>query len=162
MATLYAQTTQNTFSNFNWNGANDNYAWSFKPSVTGIPTSITINLAGISGTPTGNLYIKADKTAASTTYGTASSVTFTGSGDNIFTITGGSQITANTEYYVYFQRTSGSSAYPQIRYNTSLTNYVTYRSTSSNVDPSTVWFSYDITMTISGTTATNSNMLLFF
>lgn len=165
MATLYSQATQNNYSNFNdGTVANRNYAWEFVASATGTPTSMDIYLAGKNGSPTATFYIKADKTAASTTYATSSSVTFSGSGANTVTFTSGSEITSGVKYWVYMQVTTNSSNYPQIQYDTSKANYKMYRPSASNIDPDTLWFTYDIKMTITGTSpATNTgNFFLFF
>lgn len=162
MATLYAQTTQNNYSNFNdGTVANRNYAFEFVPSATGTPTQITLDLQGVSGTPTGEVYIKADKTFASTSYGQATGLTWT-SGTNTITLTSGAQINSGTKYWVYLRFTSNSSNYAQIRYDTGKTNYKMYRPSASNIDPDTLWFTFDIKTTISGDTTANGNFFLFF
>lgn len=160
MATLYTQTSSNTSGNFNWNAANDNYAWSFVAATTWIPNQLVLNVASITGTPVGNFYIKADKTAASATYGSASWVTLA-SGDNTITLTGGATITAWGTYWVYFERTTNTSNVPSISYDSWKTNYPVYRSASSNIDPATSWFTNDIRMSINGTLV-QSSWILFF
>lgn len=161
MATLYSQTSSNTNSNFNWNWANDAYAWSFVPSATGIPTQIILNVASITGTPTGNFYIKASNLIASATYWTAIGVTLS-AWDNTITLTGWSSITSWGTYWVYFDRTSSSANVPAISYSTALTNYPVYRSLAANNDPTTLWFTNDIRMQINWwTTAWNSSFLMF-
>lgn len=161
MATLYAQTTQNSFSNFNWNSNNDNYAWSFVPTATGVPTQLVISLQGVTGTPTGEFYIKSDKTFASTTYGSVTGVTLT-SGVNTLTLSSGAQINSGTTYWVYFRRTSNSSNYPAIQFDTGKTNYPIYRSTAINIDPATLWQTFDIKMSINGTLPATGNFFLLF
>lgn len=151
MATLYSQSTQNTFSNFNdGTVANANYAWQFTPTASGTPTQVTLYAQGIVGTPTGNVYIKADKTIASTTYATATGVTFV-TGSNVFTFTGATSITSGVTYWIYFQRTSASTVYPQLQYDTAKTNFQTWKPSASNIDPNTLWFTFDVKMLVEGT-----------
>lgn len=162
MATLYSQSTQNTFSNFNdGTVANRNYAFQFTPTATGTPNQITLYLNGVIGTPTGEVYIKADKTIASTTYWTATGISFT-TGTNVITLTGWTQISSWTGYWVYLRFTSNSSNYAQLQYDNTKTAYQMWRPSASNIDPDTLWFTNDIKVLLEGTTATNSNFLMFF
>lgn len=137
MATLYSYTSTNNYTNLNWNGSNDNYAFSFTPTVTGIPTELVVRLRTNTGTPVGNFYIKADKTAASATFGTASGVSLV-NGSNTIPLTDGAVITAGVTYWVYFERTSNTSNYPQL-YNeySSPPDQQFWRSSASNIDPDT-------------------------
>jgi hypothetical protein len=159
MATLYTQTTQSTSSNFNdGTVANARYAWQFVPTTTGTPTNIKLYCQGIVGTATGEIYIKADKTLASTTYGSATALTFA-TGENSIALSSGAQITASTTYWVFFVRTTASTAYPQFQYDTAKTTYHAWRPSASNIDPDTDWFTFDIKMTIDGTAVSASNNL---
>ena len=135
--TIYSYTSTNNNTGLNWNGATDKYAWSFTATASGIPTALVLRMQSIVGTPTGNIYIKADKTAASTTYATATGVTFT-TGTNTITLTGGTLLTSGVTYWVFFERTSGSSDYFRI-YNeyTSPPTEQFWRSTAANIDPDT-------------------------
>lgn len=156
MASLYSYTSTNNNTGLNWNNNNDNYAWSFTPTVTGTPTEIVIRTSWITGTPTGNFYIKWDKTTASPTYWTASWITLT-AWSNTIPITWWAQITAGVRYWIYFERTSSVSNYPNI-YNeyTSPPTEQFWRSSSSNIDPDTrydsgvknIWISMDINGTL--------------
>lgn len=162
MATLYTQTTQDTSSNWNWNAANDRYAWQFVPTASGTPTSIKLYTAGVTGTPTGEIYIKANKTLASTTHGSATGLTFT-SGENTIVLASGVQIDSGTTYWVYFIRTSSAANYPSFQYDSTKTNYEVWRPSASDSDPDTLWFTNDIKMTIEGTAAaaaTSKNLAL--
>jgi hypothetical protein len=139
---LYTYTSTNNNTWLNWNNANDNYAWSFTTTAAWTPTTLVLRIQSITGTPTGNIYIKADKTAASTTYGTATWVTFT-SGTNTITLTWTSALSNATTYWVYFQRTSNSSNYFRI-YNeyTSPPAQQFWRPSASNIDPDTRYDSW--------------------
>jgi len=157
MAVLYAQTTQNNFSNFNDNDATDNYAWQFVPTASGTPTNMVLSLQGVSGSPVCNFYIRANRTAASTTYATATSVSLT-SGNNTITWSGASQINSGTTYWIYMAVTTNLAVgYPQIQYDTAKNNYQIYRSSASNIDPDTFWQTNDVKMTINGTLASTAN-----
>ena len=103
--TIYSFTSTNNNTWLNWNNATDNYAWSFTASATWTPDEIVLRMQSITWTPTGDIYIKADKTAASTTYWSATWITFT-SWTNTIALTWWSELTASTQYWVYFQRTS--------------------------------------------------------
>lgn len=150
--TLYTYTSTNNNTWLNWNNANDNYAWSFTPTASWTPTSLVLRMHSIVWTPTGNFYIKANKTAASTTYWTATWITLT-SWTNTIRLTWWSALTSWTQYWVYFQRTSNSSNYPRI-YNeyTSPPAQQFWRSSTSNIDPDTrydsssknIWISMDL------------------
>lgn len=156
---LYAQTTSNTSSNFNWNANNDNYAWSFVASASWVPNQLTLEVSSITGTPVCDFYIKSDKTLSSTTYASATGITLTSWSNNI-TLTWWTNIGAGVTYWIYMARTTNTSNVPAIAYDTGKTNYPVYRSTSSWVDPSTLWFTNDIRMTISW--EPSSWFLLFF
>lgn len=153
--TMYTYTSTNNNTGLNWNAANDNYAWSFTPTASWTPTSLVLRMQSIVWTPTGNIYIKGDKTAASTTYGSATGVTFT-SWANTIAITGWSAMTSGVTYWIYFQRTSDTSNYFRI-YNeyTSPPAQQLWRSSASNIDPDTrydsvsknIWVSMDLTGT---------------
>lgn len=160
MATLYWQTSSNTSSNFNWNSNTDSYAWSFVPTTTWIPTSLVLNVASITGTPVCDFYIKSDKTFSSSTYWSATGVTLS-SGDNTITLSSWVQLSLWNTYWVYMSRTSNTSNTPSISYDTWKTNYPVYRATSSWVDPTTLWFTNDIRMSVNGNVS-GSNFLLFF
>lgn len=160
MTTFYSQTTSNTSSTFNWNANTDNYAWSFVPSVSGTPWTLTLNVTSITGTPTCDFWIKADKTAASATHWIASWVTLS-AGDNVITLTSGALLTAWVTYWVYMWRTSSTLNVPSISYDTWKANYTVYRSTSSWVDPATLWFSNDIRMTLTSTPNTGGFFMFF-
>lgn len=152
MATLYAQTTTNNFSNFNdGTVANANYAWSFVATATGIPAQITLYTNGIVGTPTGEIYIKDGKTFASNTFGSKTGITFT-SGANVIALTGGSTITSGNTYWVYFRRTTASTIYPQFQYDTTKNNYHIWRPSASNIDPDVDWQNNDVKMSIESAT----------
>lgn len=137
MASLYSYTStnNNTWLNYNW--ANDNYAWSFTPTATWIPNELVVRLQSVIGTPTGNLYIKANKTIASATYWTASGVTLT-TWSNSIALTWWATLTSWVQYWVYFERTSAATDYPRL-YNeyTSPPTEQFWRSSSSNIDPDT-------------------------
>lgn len=160
MANLYSYTSTNNNTWLNWNAANDNYAWSFTPTATWTPTNIILRLQSIVGTPTGNFYIKADKTAASTTYGTATWVTLS-AWSNTIPLTWGTSITSWTTYWVFFERTSAVTSYPRL-YNeyTSPPTEQFWRSTAANIDPDTRYDSWSknigMSMDITGTTTTNT------
>ena len=158
MATLYAQTTSNDYSNWNDNNSTDDrYAWQFAPTTSGTPTEIVLDLNGISGSPTGNIYISADKTLAATDYGSATGVAFT-SGVNTIALTGGAQINSGTTYWVFFVRTTTpATGYPKFKYDTAKTNYQSWRSTAGGIDPNNLWFTSDIKMTINGDLVTESS-----
>lgn len=133
--TLYTYTSTNNNTGLNWNNANDRYAWSFTPTVTGTPTKVVLRMSSIWGTPTGEIYIKADKTLASTTYWSATGLTFT-TWTNTITLTWWSSITSWVTYWVYFIRTSSSANYFRI-YNeyTSPPTQQFWRPNASNIDP---------------------------
>ena len=133
--TLYSYTSTNNTTGLNWNAANDRYAWSFTPTVTWTPSKVILRMFSITWTPTGEIYIKADKTLASATYWTATWITFT-TGTNTITLTGGSTITSWVTYWVYFIRTSNASNYFRI-YNeyTSPPTQQFWRPNASNIDP---------------------------
>lgn len=157
MITLFSTTADatKTFSNFNWNAAPDNYAFSFVPTASGVPTQFVISNNGASGTL--SFTIRANKTAASTSYGTTGSVSLA-AGSNTFSISGGAQINSGTTYWVYFTVTGGT---PTINYNNPGTpKNAMWRSSASNIDPDTLWFSADIITTISGNPPATSNNLL--
>lgn len=168
MATLYSYTSVTNNTWLNWNGANDNYAWSFTPTVSGTPTDIVLHLHSIVWTPIGNFYIKANKTIASSTYWTATWVTLT-SWSNTITLTWWVSLTSWVQYWVYFERTSAVTDYPRI-YNeyTSPPTEQLWRSTTNNIDPNTRYDSgvknIGISMDVLGTTwaTANSNFFMFF
>ena len=145
MAQVYSQTTQNTYSNFNWNANNDRYAWSFVASENGSISEIALFLNGIVGTPTGEIYIRSDKTADSVIYSSATGITFT-SGTNYIKLTPYIPLISGETYWIFFVRTSNSSNYPQFQYDSTKANYPVYRATSANTDPTTLWFTNDIKM----------------
>lgn len=150
MATLYSQTSSTTFSNYNWNSANDNYAFNFTPIVTWTPNELVLDLNGISWTPVCDFHIKAAATIASPSLWGATWVTMT-SWVNTITLTWWSSISSWTEYWVFMSRTSWSSDYPQIKQNWSSPTKSLYRATAINSDPSTLWQTTDVKMTINGT-----------
>lgn len=144
---LYSQTAKENYSNFNDNGAGENYAWRFTAANSGIPARLVISVDRITGTPTGNLCIRADKTASSASFGCANGVTFA-AGDNTFALANGATLTAGTNYWIYFTRTSNANNYPSIQYRYPATGAPLYRGSASGVDPDVLWFSYDIAMSI--------------
>lgn len=157
MSTLYSFTSTNNYTGLNWNAATDNYAFKFLASATGIPNQLVLRLFDVvGGTPTCNVYIKGDKTLASTTYGSATGVNLA-AGTNTITLTGGAKITNGNYYWVYFQRTSSASVYPRI-YNRATGGVLPfYRSSASNIDPDTLYGSYDVSMDINGTLSSNGS-----
>lgn len=162
MATLYSQSTQNNFSNFNdGTVANRNYAWSFVASATGTPTNIKIYAESVTGTPTGEIYISADKTFAAADYGQATGLTFT-TGENSIALSSGAQITSGNTYWVYVRFTSDSSNFATLQYDTTKNNYHTWRPTASNIDPDNDWFTNDMKMVIDGTLASGPALVKTF
>lgn len=163
MATLYTQTTSSTYSSWNDNNSTDDrYAWQFVPTTSGIPNQLVLDLNGVSGSPTGNFYISADKTTAAADYGQATGVSLS-AGTNTITLTSGAQINSGTTYWVFFVRTSTpATGYPQFKYDTAKTNYQSWRSTSGGIDPDSNWFTYDIKMTINGDLPTQPQFLMNF
>lgn len=147
MATIYSQTTSNTSSAFNWNANNDHYAWSFVPTVSGTPWTLDLEVSSITWTPTCDFYIKADKTTSSATYWVATWITLS-AGTNNITLSSWALLTAWVTYWVYMIRTSSTLNVPSISYDSWKTNYPVYRSTTSWTDPSTLWFTNDIRMTL--------------
>lgn len=157
---IYSQTTSNTSGNFNWNANTDNYAWSFVPTVTWLPNQLTLEVSSITGTPICDFYIKSDKTFTSTTYASATWVTLS-AGSNVISMTWLLTITVGITYWIYMSRTTNTSNVPSIAYDTGKTNYPVYRSTSSWVDPTTLWFTNDIRMTVSWTASFVPRILFF-
>lgn len=135
MATLYSYTSTNNNTGWNWNGANDNGAMSFTPTVSGTPTEFVFRIESITGTPTGNVFIKSNKTLGSTTLGQALGVTFT-SGTNTIPLTSGVSLTAGVQYWVFIERTSNISNFFRF-YNeyTSPPAEQYWISSAPNIDP---------------------------
>jgi hypothetical protein len=150
--TIYTYTSTNNNTWLNFNEANDNSAWSFTRTNAGIPTSLVLRMRSITWTPTGNFYIKWDKTIGSTTYRTATWVTITSLVSTI-RLTWWSMLTAWNTYWVYFERTSNSSNYFRI-YNeyTNPPAQQFWHSSASNIDPDVrydsvtknIWMSMDL------------------
>lgn len=155
---IYAQTTSDNNATFNWNANTDSYAWSFVPSVSWVPDQLTLELSSITGTPVCDFYIKSDKTFVSTTYASATWVTLA-SGSNVITLTWWLTITIGTTYWIYMSRTSNTSNVPTIAYDSTKTNYPVYRATWAWVDPTTLWFTSDIRMTVSWLASFNPRIL---
>lgn len=155
---IYAQTTSDNNATFNWNANTDSYAWSFVPSVSWVPDQLTLELSSITGTPVCDFYIKSDKTFVSTTYASATWVTLA-SGSNVITLTWWLTITIGTTYWIYMSRTSNISNVPTIAYDSTKTNYPVYRATWAWVDPTTLWFTNDIRMTVSWLASFNPRIL---
>ena len=154
MAVLYSEDSTETSSNYNWNAATDNDAGTFVPTASGTPTELVIRLAGIAGTPTGDFYIRNQNTVSgATTYATASNVTLA-SGSNTIALTGGTTISSGTTYYLWFARETASTVYPQFQYQSTGANLTQYRSTAADSDPTTVWFTGNISFDINGTLST--------
>jgi len=148
---LYSQTTQSTNSNYNDGSvANRNYAWSFVASANGTPNQIKLYVQAEAGSATGEVYIKSDKTFSSTSYGSATGLSFQ-AGENVISLTGGQALTSGTTYWVYVRFTSNSSNYVSFQYDTSKTASTVWRPTSSNIDPDQNWYSYQNKMVISYT-----------
>ena len=162
MTTLYSYTSTNNNTGLNWNSTPDNYAWSFTPTVTGTPNQLVLRIASIVGTPVGDFYIKADKTAASTTHASATGVTIS-AGTNTISLSGGVQIDSGTRYWVYFARTSSINDYPR-PYNeyASPPTEQFWRSSSAGIDPNTRYDSgvknIGMSMDINGTTGASSSI----
>lgn len=150
--TLYTYTSTNNNTGLNWNNANDRYAWSFTPTVSWTPTKLLLRMSSIVGTPTGEIYIKSDKTLASSTHWSATWITFT-TWSNEIPLSWWVPLVAWTTYRVYFIRTSSSANYFRI-YNeyTSPPTQQFWRPTASNIDPNTrydsptknIWMSMDV------------------
>lgn len=152
MATLYSFTSTGTNANFNdANFSPQNFCWTFSPSTSGTPNQLVLRVNTVTGTPTGDFYIRNQNTASgATTYGSATGVTLT-AGTNTITLTGGAQITAGGTYYCWFSRTSNSSNFPNIYANNSSPAYNIYRAVGTS-DPNSLWFAGDISFDVNGTT----------
>ncbi len=140
--TIYSYTSTNNNTGWNWNWANDNWAMSFTATATGIPDTLVLRMQSIIWTPTGNVYIKTDKTLASTTKASATWVTFT-SWTNTIALTWWSTLTSWVQYWVYIERTSSVANYFRF-YNeyTSPPAEQYWRSNASNIDPNTRYDSW--------------------
>lgn len=107
--TLYEQQAKNTYSNFNWNSSPDAYAWQWTPTASGTPTQIILPCHSVVGTATGDISIRSDRTSTSTSFGSATAITFV-AGDNVIDLSGAAPVAAGSTYWVYFKRTSASSS----------------------------------------------------
>lgn len=156
--TIYTQTTSSGgFSNWNNNAATDNYAGQFTATATGVPNQLVIVAHTITGTPTGDFFIRNQNTASgATTYASATGVTLS-SGTNTISLTGGTTMTSGNTYYLWFGRTSNASNFPSFDGDYTTGNY--YKSTAANADPSAFWQNLSIKMTINGNPPPNGNML---
>lgn len=148
---IWSYTVPTSYSNFNYNDANDNFAWNFTAGDAGIPTNITINIAAIVGTPTGIVRItRSNQTTggrATTNYIANSSKKTITTGNNTWIFENASTLTAGTEYFVFFSSTSssggGTNDYPGLAANYNATEYknYVYRSTGSNQQPPLTFWS---------------------
>jgi len=135
--TIYSYSSTNNNTGLNWNGASDFYAWSFTATASWTPTELVLRHQTVNGTPVGNFYIKADKTAASTTYASAIGHT-TSSGTDTIALTGWTTLTSWVQYWILYERTSDTSNFFRI-YNeySSPPAEQLWRSSASNIDPNT-------------------------
>lgn len=151
MATLYSHTSTETSGNCNWNVATDNYASPFVATGSGIPDQLVLRISSVTGTPTCNIFIRNQNTVSgATTYASASGVTLT-SGTNTISLTGVASITATNTYYVWIARTSDTSNFPAPYFKTTGAAYTQYRAAAADSDPTTSWFTGDISMDVNGT-----------
>jgi len=135
--TCYSYTSTGNNTGWNWNAPNDNGAFSFTPTTSCVPTQILLRVQSISGSPVGDVSIRADKASTSTGYGSASSVSFN-AGTTTINLSGGSTINSGTRYWVYISRTSAVTDFFRF-YNeyASPPSEQYWYSTASNIEPNT-------------------------
>ncbi len=145
---LYNETGRGGYSNFNWNAGKDNYAWELHTIADGVPNQITLYTHHVTGTPTGDICIRAGLSTTSQSFGCAKNVTFK-AGENVIPLVGGEKIVWRNGYYVHFTRTSDANNYPSFEYRYPVTDLPVYRATAANAEPTTRWLNYNIAMKIS-------------
>ena len=148
---IYEASQRTTYSNFNWNGPNDNYAWRWAPVANGIPNQIKLYTHHITGVPTGRVCIRATTDRQSKSYGCSEEISLK-QGENSIPLTGATEPVTwegGKMYYVHFTRTSDANNYPSFEYRYPTQDQPLYRSSGANGDPNIHWFSYDIAMVIS-------------
>lgn len=137
MAVLYTHTTAGTSFGMN-DGANWWYALEFVCATTGTPTDIDIYIDSIVGSPVnGEVYIRDQKSASSSNYGSATGITWSGTGAFNVVLSGGAQITSGNTYYVCIKSPSATN-YARLQLDSSLdANFQEWRGAASNGDPTT-------------------------
>lgn len=157
--TLYSQTTNDTYSNYN-DGNDWWFAFLLIPIATGAPTSIDMYLKATSAGTGDALYIRSEKSASSANFGSATGISWSASGIQTIALSGGSSITSGGTYYVIVHVTSGTN-FPKFQLKNSDTGSTKqWKSASAGGDPTTVWNNYDPAFVISGITPAKNLTLL--